>query len=283
MQMIEYMKECILCTRGCKLLDIIDYQDIHLHIEGKEVCQLVIDIDSIHVLCLEPVSRYVEDNQLRIFLLDGYTDRLGYVRLPESRPAEKEERVKSRLAGSRRNAFSGSDAHLVALPFHEIVETVFGLEPGVDLQPVQSRIDERVGHLRGRRGDRHGRVLRGGHALSGDAHGTVLDRTHRILQPGLGPYDPAQGLAEHVEKGRLDVFAEEVRRNLDREGAPVERQRAYRLEPSRKLLRFEYLLHDVQTLFPYADMSLCYFHLRGQINRNEAVIRIALQKWGIKI
>ena len=118
------MEECILRPWRGKFLDIIHYKHIHLHVERKEVSQFVIDIDCIHILCLESVGRHIEHDLLRILFLDGYSYRLGYMRLAKPRPAEKEKRVERGLARGRGDTLACGDTHLVAFTFDQIAETI---------------------------------------------------------------------------------------------------------------------------------------------------------------
>ena len=98
--MIEYIEERILSTWSYKILNIIHDQDIHLLIERKEVCELILDIYCIHELSLESACRHIQYYKIRILLLDGDTDCLCKVCLTKSRTSEKEERVERSLARS---------------------------------------------------------------------------------------------------------------------------------------------------------------------------------------
>ena len=60
-----------------QLLDVIHNQHVHLRVERKEVCELVVHVDCVHILCLEPVGRYIEDNQFRELFLDCESYGLG--------------------------------------------------------------------------------------------------------------------------------------------------------------------------------------------------------------
>ena len=93
MKVIEYIEECILAARALKILDIVNDEDIDLHIECQEVSQLVTDICRIHILDLEPVGRHVKHHKFRIFLLYCNTDCLCKVCLAKTGTTEEEERI----------------------------------------------------------------------------------------------------------------------------------------------------------------------------------------------
>ena len=96
--MVKDIEKSILSALTDQILNVIHDQYIHLHIEGHEVSQLVLDSGSIHELGLKPIGRYIKHYELRIFLLDGNTDCLGDMRLAQTRSSEKEERVECCLS-----------------------------------------------------------------------------------------------------------------------------------------------------------------------------------------
>ena len=98
MEVIEYIEDRTLRTWTLEILDVVDDEDIHLHIEREKVCKFVLSVCRIHILDLEPVCRNIENYKFRIFLLYGNTDSLSKVSLAKSRTSEEEKRIEGSLA-----------------------------------------------------------------------------------------------------------------------------------------------------------------------------------------
>jgi hypothetical protein len=101
MKVVEYVKEGTLSTWALKILNIVNDENVNLHIECKEVSQFVADIRSIHILNLEPVRRNIKNHKFRIFLFDCDTDCLSKVCLSETWTTKKEQRIECSLAWRR--------------------------------------------------------------------------------------------------------------------------------------------------------------------------------------
>ena len=138
MEVIEDIEECILRTLSHKVLDIVNNQYIHLHIECEEVCKFVLYINRIHVLGLEPVCRYIQYHQFRILLLDLDTNRLSKMGLAETWTSEQEKRVECCLSRSCRDTLSCCESHLVALSYHKVLKAVDGVELWVYLHSLDT-------------------------------------------------------------------------------------------------------------------------------------------------
>ena len=142
MEMVEYVEEGILRAVAGKILNVIDDENVHLHVEGHEICELVVHI-CLHILRLEPVGRHIENYEFRELFLNCDTDCLSKVRLSESRTTEEEKRVERRFSRRQRNALPCCHAHLVAFALHEVVETIDRIQLRIHLNSLKSRIDER--------------------------------------------------------------------------------------------------------------------------------------------
>ena len=142
--MVEDGEERILSAWSVKVLDVIHDEHVHLLVECYEVCELVLDCNSIHELCLEPARRDIKDNEIRIFLLDCDTYRLCKVCLSETWTSEEEQWVERSLARSGRDALSGCESHPVALTYHEVFKTVYRIQLRIYLNALHSREDERT-------------------------------------------------------------------------------------------------------------------------------------------
>ena len=159
--------------------------------------------DGVHVLRLEFVARHIKYHEFGELLLDGDADSLREMGLAEARSAEDEERIERSLAGSHGYVPRRGDAHLVALPFHEVGEVVDGIEAGIDLDLVESGIDERSGVLSGiGRRDVHRPVGRRADELLGHLDGRLVAYYfNKVYEPGVGSDDTLQRHPYHIEIG----------------------------------------------------------------------------------
>ena len=139
MLVIEDVEERILSALSHNILNIIDDKHIHLLIERKEVGELVPNIHSIHELSLESVCRNIQNHKFRIFLLDRNTDCLSEMGLAQTRTTKEEERIECSLSRCRRDALSCRESHLVALTYHEVLETIYRIELWIHLHTLDTR------------------------------------------------------------------------------------------------------------------------------------------------
>ena len=262
MEVIEHVEERILRPLPLQILDVVDDEDVYLHVEGQEIRQLVVHVDGIHELCLELVAADIEDDEVRILLVDADADGLGEMRLAETGATEDEERIEWGIAGREGDVLPYRDTHLVALPFDQVGETIDGIETGVDVDPLQSGIHERTGRRTRLIGaDRDGLVDRRVAVDLRELHHRLdLDGTDLVDQLGPRTDHALERHLDHVEEGVLQILAEEIGRNLDGQRGVDDGDRPDRLEPGLELTGLDYLLNDAQTVFPNIDMSVLNLH-----------------------
>ena len=233
--MVEDVEEGVLRPLADEILDVVDDEDVDLHIVRQEIGELVADVYSVHILGLELVAGDIEDHQLRELLLD-------------------------------RDAYGLGDMGLSAFPFNEVAETIDRVEPGVDPDFLEPGVHEGagiIGRVVGVDGDGavHRReTLRGRipHSLVG------LDGMHQIHKARVGPDDPLQGLLYNVKECSFKILAEEVGGHLDGERRLDERHGHDRFEPGRELLGLDHLFYDAEAIVPNVDMSVLNLH-RGLV------------------
>ena len=93
----------------------------------------------------ELVAGDIKHHRIRETLFDVNADGLGDMGFPEAGAAEQEQRIERGFARSQGNVFSGVDAQFVAVPFHQVAEAVYRVQPRVDLEPLYARIYEGAG------------------------------------------------------------------------------------------------------------------------------------------
>ena len=98
MEAVEHAEESVLAASSHKVLDIIDDKHFYLHIEGKEIDELVVDGHCVHILYLELAGRHIKHHLFREALLDLQTYGLGQMSLAHTRSAENEQRIKRGVA-----------------------------------------------------------------------------------------------------------------------------------------------------------------------------------------
>lgn len=253
MEMVEDIEEGVLRGRTNHVLDVIDDEDIYLHVEGEEIRELIANRDGIHVLSLELVSGHIENRQVRILVLYRYSDRLCDMGLAEARTSEEEERVERSLAWGAGDALAGRDAHLVALPFHEIVETVDRIQSRIDLDTLETRVNERS-RIALRRVSIYGDGLvdrsrpRGGWKTHRRG---LADRADLIDEFRIAADHSLDGSLHELKIHVVEVLPEEIRRHLKRKSGADKRYRLYRSEPGIEFLRLYYLADYRQTILPH--------------------------------
>ena len=287
-QVVEHIEERALGTLSLQVLDVVDDQDIDLHIEGQEVGQLVADVDGIHILRLELVAADIEDDEVRILLVDADADGLREVRLAEAWTAENEERVERRVAGRKGDVLPHRDAHLVAFTRHQVGEAVHRIEAGVDVDPLQAGIHEGAGRSAGLVGaDRDGLVDRRVAVDGGKLHrGRHLDGADLIDQPGIGADHALERHLDDIQVGVFQILTEEVARDLDGQGGADKGNGPDRLEPGLVLSCLDYLGDNAKTVFPNIDMSVVDLHylslcpaLEKASCPRKATFLFRVQKW----
>ncbi len=156
-----------------------------------------------------------------------------------------------------------------ALALDEVGEAIDGIEARIDLDLLQTRIDERAG-IGGRgRVDGHLGIHRSSGPLAGETHfGLVGHRTDHVAQLGVLADHALERFAEDVQEGRFDILLEEKGRDLDGQLGILQRDGADRTEPHLKLLGLDVLLNDSQTVVPDFDMSLLKTHFVVQTATN---------------
>ena len=193
--MVEYVEEGILRGRADELLDVIHDEDIDPHVESHEVRQLVLYVHGIDVLSLELIAGHIEDDHVRIGFVHCDADCLCQMGLSKSGTSEDEQRVERCLARLVGDVDAGVESHFVALPLHQILETVGRIEPRIDLQFLYPRENERTriaGRLESVDGNRS--VLRNVSVRGGKLH-------RRILAYRMNPVHESGLRAEHSPEG----------------------------------------------------------------------------------
>lgn len=233
-------------------MDIVDNQDIDPHIIGHEIRQFVL-MDGVHVLGLELVASHVKDNKIRVSVVDGDTDRLREVGFAQAGTSENEQRIERRLARLLGDVDSGVDAHLVTLPFHQVVKAISGIQPGIDLYFLETRKNEGARITRGLEGvKRNSLVLRDIPVRSAENHGRFrADRVDPVHQLGVRSDNPPESHLYDREIGVLKVTAEEISGDLYSQSGFLQGDRNNGLEPYVELLGIHVLLEDPKTLVPH--------------------------------
>ena len=233
-------------------MDVVDHKDIYPHIIGHEVRQFIL-MDGVHVLGLELVASHVKDDKVRISVVDGDTDRLCEMGFAQAGSSEHEQRIERRLARLLGNIDSGIDAHLVALPLHQVVKAICGIQPGIDLDFLQTRENKGSRITRGLEGvKRHSFVLRDIPVRSAENHGRFrADRVDPVHQLGVRSDNPPESHLNDREIGVLKVTAEEIGGDLYSQSGVLQRDRNNGLEPDVELLGIHVLLEDPKTLVPH--------------------------------
>ena len=262
-EMVEYVEEGILRTVAGKILNVIDDENVHLHVEGHEISELIVHI-SLHILRFEPVGRYIENYEFRELLLNCDTDCLSEVRLSEPRTSEEEKRVERRFSRRHRNALPCCHAHLVAFAFDEVVKTIDRIQLRIHLNSLKSRIYKRSRcagsvHRRNRN-----RSVDGSVTLRCRAFHRRLDpyRLEDILKLSHRTDLLLERRLQKIEVVVLKPLHKECRWHFNRELGPSERHRTNRTEPYIKLLRLYILFYKAQAVVPNLYVSFLCHSLR---------------------
>ena len=259
--MIEHIEESVLGPLTLQVLDVVHDQHVDSLVESDEIHDAV-SLVGVHILGLELVPAYIEHLKVLETLFDVNADGLRNVRLAQSRATEEKERIERGFSGSLRNAFRGAHTQFVALPFHQIAETVNRIQPGIDSQALGARENKRTGSS-GRlvSGNGH-RIVGGCRCPAGGKHHSlvVLHGTHQVEELGVGPDGATDGVADQIRVSGFQILAEEVGRDLHREFGTLQGDRADALEPSVELLGINVAFDDPQTILPYRKISLLVCH-----------------------
>ena len=97
-EVIEYVEERVLGGRPDEFLDVIHDKHVDPHVESHEIGKLVLDVHGIDVLRPEFVAGHIEDDKIRVGLVDGNADRLGQMGLPQAGASENEQRIERGLS-----------------------------------------------------------------------------------------------------------------------------------------------------------------------------------------
>ena len=160
--------------------------------------------------------------------------------------------LKRGLAGIEGDVIACRDGQAVAVPCHQVAEVVHGEQPGIYLYLLQTGIDEGSGIAGGLiAADTyrfvHGRIA----GAFGKPHRhLVSDGTDKVVQACIGTYHTLESLLYYIKVRLFEIFAEEVRRDLDCEGGIYQGNRPDFLEPGLEMLGFDYLRDYLQTVVP---------------------------------
>ena len=131
--MVEDMEEGIECLgRIHPLLNIINNQYVDALVEVDEVVGGIV-AHGIRELHLEQPGRDIQHPLGRIDLLAPHTDSIDQMGLATARGAVDEEWIKSGLSGMLGNVEPDSTGQLVGVAFDEVLESLLGIELGIQL------------------------------------------------------------------------------------------------------------------------------------------------------